>query len=117
MTTRETLAHYFAALKEKSGWDAFLAEDLSFRSFTTPVRQINGKAAFLAATRPFYSMIGSFEVKDLLIDGERACALTHYDLQPPNRPAFTSDVAELFRVRDGRIVSFDIYFDTAPYPK
>jgi hypothetical protein len=40
-------------------------------------------------------MITAMKVKGLLIDGERACALTHYDLQPPS----------------------DIYFDTAPYPK
>jgi hypothetical protein len=37
---------------------------------------------------------------------------------PPNgSAAFESDVAELFTVRDGRIESFTICFDTAPYPK
>jgi ketosteroid isomerase-like protein len=46
-----------------------------------------------------------------------ACALTHCDLQPPSGQAFQSDVAEIFGVRDGRIVSLDIYVDSAPYPK
>lgn len=36
---------------------------------------------------------------------------------PPGRAPFASDVAELFTVRDGKIDSFAIYFDTAPYPK
>ena len=27
------------------------------------------------------------------------------------------DVAEIFAVRDARIASFGIYFDTAPFPK
>ena len=28
-----------------------------------------------------------------------------------------TNVAEVFRVSDGKIVSFDIYFDSAPFPK
>jgi hypothetical protein len=30
---------------------------------------------------------------------------------------FVSDVAEVFRVRDGRIESLEIYFDSAPFPR
>ena len=51
------------------------------------------------------------------VDGDKACALTRYQLQRPGSPAFESNVAEIFRVRDGKIVSFDIYFDSAPFPK
>jgi ketosteroid isomerase-like protein len=57
------------------------------------------------------------KVKDLVVDGTKACALTHYDLQAPGLPAFSTDVAEVFQVRDGKIASFDIYFDSAPFPK
>jgi len=32
-------------------------------------------------------------------------------------PAFTSDVAEVFYVVDGKIGSFDVYFDSAPFPR
>jgi hypothetical protein len=42
--------------------------------------------------------------------------MTHYDLRGPAGP-FTSDVAEVFTIRDGKIHSFDIYFDSAPFPK
>lgn len=52
------------------------------------------------------------------VDGNRVVALTRYQLQPPNgAAAFPSDVAEVFGVRDGRVASLDIYFDTAPYPR
>ena len=58
------------------------------------------------------------QLRDLLVDGERACALTRYMVRPPNgAPEFPSDVAELFTVRNGKIASLGIYFDTAPYPK
>lgn len=117
MKTRETIENYFRALKQKKGWDSFLSDDMTFTSFTTPVKRIAGRAAYLESTRRFYSTITSLEVKELLIDGNRACALTRYELQPPGGPAFGSDVAEVFGVRDGKITSFDIYFDSTPFPK
>ena len=117
MTTRDTIQAYFGSLQQKNGWEAFLSDDITFTSFTSPIKHVSGRAAYVEATRRFYSMIAAFEVRDLMIDGDRACALTRYQLQPPGRPAFSSDVAEVFGVRDGKIRSFDIYFDTAPFPR
>jgi ketosteroid isomerase-like protein len=56
------------------------------------------------------------QVRDVLVDGNRAVAFTHYNLGGPNGP-FTSDVAEVFEVKDGKIGSFAIYFDSAPFQK
>jgi ketosteroid isomerase-like protein len=117
MTTKATIDGYFDSLKQQKAWESFLADDMVFTSFTSPIRQVNGKAAFLESTKRFYSGIITFEVRDLLVDGEKACALTRYQLQRPGMPAFESNVAELFHVRDGKITSFDIYFDSAPFPK
>ena len=117
MTTRETLQAYFSGLEQKKDWQAFLADDMTFTSFTSPPKRLRGRAAYLESTRRFFAMITTMTVKELIVDGERACALTHYELQPPGGPAFGSDVAEVFRVKAGKITSFEIYFDTAPYPK
>lgn len=117
MTTRETIDGYFSSLRQKQGWESFLSEDLTFTRFTSPIKRVSGRAAYLESTRRFYSMIVAIEVKAVIVDGTRACALTHYELQPPAGPAFGSDVAEVFGVRDGRITSFDIYFDSSPFPK
>ena len=117
MTTRETIQSYFESLKGKSGWDAFLSDEMVFTSFTSPIKQVTGRVAYLEATKRFFSMIKAFEVKAILVDGERACALTRYELQVPGGPAFERQVAELFEVRDGKIKSLDIYFDSAPFPK
>jgi len=117
MTTRSAIESYFKNLADKTDWPSFLAEDIVFTSFTSPIKKVTGKAAYLEATKRFYSMIASVEVKSLLVDGQRACAQTHYQLRPPAGPTFSSDVAEVFQVRDGKIASFDIYFDTAPFPK
>ncbi|HSE40699.1 MAG TPA: nuclear transport factor 2 family protein [Acidobacteriota bacterium] len=116
MTTNETIQGYFDALKKKSGWDAFLADEMLFTSYTSPVKKVSGKAVYLDATKRFYSSIVSMELRDVIIQGDKACALTHYELQGPNGP-FSSDVAEIFAVHNGKIVSFGIYFDSAPFPK
>jgi ketosteroid isomerase-like protein len=117
MTTRDTLQGYFKALKQKQGWESFLSDDLIFTSYTSPIKRVSGRVAYLDSTKRFFSMIGSMEVRDLLVDGDKACALTRYELRPPVGPPFQSDVAEVFGVRDGKIVSFDIYFDSSPFPK
>lgn len=59
----------------------------------------------------------ALEVRDLLVDGPKGCALTRYELQPPGGAAFHSDVGEVFQGRDGKITSFEIYFDGSPFPK
>ena len=117
MTTRDTIEGYFRNLKQKTSWDSFLSDDMRFTSFTTPNKRVSGRAAYLEATKRFYSMITGLEVRDLLVEGPKACALTRYELQPPGGAAFGSDVAEVFEVRDGKIVSFAIYFDSSPFPK
>lgn len=118
MTTRETIQGYFERLGQKQEWEMLLADDVVFTSLTSPAERVTGKAACLQATRPFYSTVTAFEVRDLLVDGDRACVLTRYEVQPPDgAAAFHSDVAEIFSVRDGKIASFSIYFDPSPYPR
>lgn len=117
MRTREIVQGYFAELKQRGRWESFLADDLSFTSFTSPVKEVTGRAAYLESTKRFFSMVKSVEVRDLITEGEQACASTRYHLQAPSGTTFQSDVAELFRVRNGKIVAFAIYFDTAPFPK
>jgi ketosteroid isomerase-like protein len=115
MTTKQTIEEYFHALSRGEGWQAFLADQMTFTSYTSPIKQVAGKDAYLESTRGFYSMIESFEVRRLLVDGDRACVSTRYSLAPPRGDSFTCDVAELFEVRDDKIDSFEIYFDSAPF--
>jgi ketosteroid isomerase-like protein len=116
MSTKEIVRRYFEELTRKGTWESLLSDDLAFTSFTSPMKQVTGKAAYLESTKRFFSMITSLEVRDLIVEGTKACALTRYQLQSPVG-SFHSDVAELFTVTDGKIGSLAIYFDTAPFPK
>lgn len=118
MSTRQVVEGYFDALRKKARWQDALATDMTFTSYTSPVKQVVGKDAYMEATKRFYLTIGDFEVRQLVVDGDHAIALTHYTIQPPNgAPSFVSDVAESFTVQNRKITSFEIYFDTAPFPK
>jgi ketosteroid isomerase-like protein len=117
MTTRDAVQGYFDCLKQRQGWESFLADDMVFTSLTSPVKRVTGKPAYLEATKRFYGMITGVDVRRLVVEGNTACALTHYRLQPPQGASFESDVAEVLTVRDGKIRTFEIYFDSAPFPK
>ena len=73
-----------------------------FTSFTSPIKQANGWVAYLESTKRFHDGAITFEVRYLPVDGEKACALTQYQLQRPGMPAFESDVAEVFRCATAR---------------
>ncbi len=105
MSTNEIVQRYFEELKQRGRWESFLADDMTFTSFTSPVKEVSGKAAYLESTKRFFSMVKSVEVRDLIIDGAKACALTRYQLQAPSGSRFQSDVAELFTVRNGKIAT------------
>ena len=115
MTTKETVQQYLDAIQ--NGFESLLSDDARFTSFTSPVREVTGKAAFVAATKNFYSKVAGFEVRDLMTDGDRACALTRYQVRGPGGGTFASDVAEIFTVKHGKIDSLSIYFDRTPYPR
>ncbi len=116
MSTRTTVEDYFTALRAGGAWSDHLAPTLSFTSHASPGRTVAGRDAYLAATAGFFSMVRDVELRDLVVDGDRACALTTYTLQPRVGEPFRSDVAEVLAVRDGAIDALEIYFDSAPYP-
>jgi ketosteroid isomerase-like protein len=117
MATQDVVRQYFDALAHKGEWQTFLSDDLRFTSLTSPVKEVTGKVAYLEATRRFFSMILSVEVRDLIVDGVKACALTRYQLRAPTGAGFQSDVAEIVTVRGSTISTLAIYFDTSPFPK
>jgi len=113
MSTRDTLQSFYNSLKPQKEWESFLADEMMFISNG---KHIQGKEASIEGVRRFYSMVQSLEVKELLIEGEKASAIIRYALQSPKGQTFSSDVAEFFTVKNGQFVSFAIYFDSAPYP-
>ncbi len=117
MGIKETLQEYYKHFEMKSGWEDFFTEDVVFTSFTSPAREVRGKAMMLKGVQNFLASVRSMQVRELIIDGDRACGLVHYEMQSPQGSSFPSDVAEIFTMKGGKFDSFGIYFDSTPYPK
>ncbi|HJQ19818.1 MAG TPA: nuclear transport factor 2 family protein [Gemmatimonadaceae bacterium] len=118
MTTRETIERYFDTLSRRGALDALLADDVVFERLTNPPNRVEGRSAFLAATGRFYGSVATFDVRDVVVDDDRASTLTRYAVRTPTASEpFESYVAEFFVVRDGAIVKLSICFDMTPYPK
>ena len=116
MNTRDVIERYLESVRSRRGWEAFLSDEVELTNYTEPVRRTVGKEACLPGIRRFYAMMTALEVKGLIVEGNKACALTRYALRDPDGRAFASSIAEVFEVDGGEITSFGIYFDSAPYP-
>ncbi len=117
MTTRDVVKDYVDSVRANGRWESFLSEEIEFTNFASPVRRTTGKPACLEVLGRFYSMMRALEIEGIVVDGDKACVLARYELQPPGGPVFESHVAEVFQVGGDKITSFGIYFDSAPYPK
>jgi ketosteroid isomerase-like protein len=110
---REIVTEYFNRLYG-NGWEALIADDIVF---TSPSGVTHGKAAYVGGTNRFKQVARSVEVNDLIVDGDKACAITRYQLQSPKGNRSLCDTMEVFSVRDGKIQSSRICFDTAAFGK
>ncbi len=111
--TQETLKAYYDGIKQKNGWQSFVSDDIAFDG--TGVKATKGKDAYIAGTSRFLQAVKTSQVKERIVEGDRACVLMHYDLMSPKGNSASSDVAEILTVRDGKIVSATIYFDTVAF--
>jgi ketosteroid isomerase-like protein len=60
-------------------------------------------------------LVKGLKVKEIVVEGETAFALVHYDLASPKGTPFSSDVAEFWKLKNGKLDSIAIYFDTAAF--
>jgi len=108
----DTVQGYFDAIN-KGGWESYIAEDTTFRPFNN--REVLGKTAYVAATKRFLQVAKSVELKQLIVDGNTAVAISRYKLHAPTGNQSVCDVAEILRVKDGKIDQSTIFFDTTAF--
>jgi ketosteroid isomerase-like protein len=111
--TQETIKGYYDGIKRKSRWQAFVADDIVFEG--TGMKATKGKEAFVKSNSQFLQAVKTSQVKDMIVEGEKACVIVHYELMSPKGNSASSDVAEILVVKDGKIGSSTIYFDTAAF--
>jgi ketosteroid isomerase-like protein len=111
--TRRVVQAYFDAWTHKKPDEAFalLAPDLEFAG---PSAHYTSAEAFRPGLNAFAAMASGARVIELLVDVDRAAML--YDCDLPE-PCGTLRIASFFRVRGGKIASYDTRFDATNFAK
>jgi ketosteroid isomerase-like protein len=112
-TTRELLDLYYATLSQKGQCGSLLSEN--FLLGGTVAKETHGRDAYEESL--FFKYVKSLKVKTMIIDGKRACAVVKYNLESPKGDRLSCDVAEVWEMKDGKLDSLAMYFDTVAFHK
>lgn len=112
-TMKELLEEYYRGLLKRGGWGHLLSED--FLLSGTVAQESRERNAYV--NNSFFKMVKGLKVKEMIASGESAFALVSYDLVSPKGKNFSSEVAELWKARNGELVAVAIFFDTAGFAK
>jgi hypothetical protein len=108
----ELLDTYYEGIARKTVGRQPLSDTIKFNSRATTSE---GKDAYVEATTRFLRAVKSASRKEILIDGDTACAWVAYDLVSPKGSQTSLDVLEIWTEQEGRLNSCTIYFDTAAF--
>ncbi len=76
-----------------------------------------GKAAYIDIIKRFSRVFETMRIKEMIIEGENACVIGNYDFKFPNGVSMNGDVTELWKAKNGELVSLTIFFDTLTFDK
>jgi ketosteroid isomerase-like protein len=118
MNTKELLETYYKGFAQKKGWESVISDDFKFiggdMTKTTP---LIGKSAYVEVINRFSRVFQNMHIKEMIIEGDKACVIGNYDYKFPNGVAINGDVAEIWTIKNGKLDSLTIYFDTLTFDK
>jgi ketosteroid isomerase-like protein len=111
MTSADVFRNYLERFSrgDVDGAAELLAEDFAF---VGPILQSSGKANFLSGSATAAAMAKGCEIHRQWIDGDNVCSIYDFKVETPVG-AGSIPMAEWSVVRDGRLVSSRLIFDTA----
>lgn len=116
MKTKELLETYYQGLAQKGNWESVLSDDFTFiggdMTKTTP---IIGKAEYIGVINRFSRLFTKMRAKQMIVEHDSACVIANYDYVFPNGQSVNGDVAEIWKVKDGKLDSLTIFFDTLTF--
>jgi ketosteroid isomerase-like protein len=117
-TTRQLLEIYYKGFADKANWESVIADDFEYvggdMNNTQPVI---GKQAYIEIIKRFSQRFEAMRVKQMIVEGDKASVIGNYDFQFPNGYKINGNVAEFWTVRNGKLQSLTLYFDTLTFMK
>ena len=115
MNTKDIIQNYYKSLEEKNDvWKDLYSEDAIF-SDAAQILLAEGKEAVIQSFTPFLKGVAGIEIKQLIVEGESACAIVGYEYVNPKEERMTQDVAEIWEIKNDKLAKLTIYFDLTVY--
>ena len=117
-STKQLLERYYKGFAQKEGWESTLSDDFKFTGGDmTKTGPIIGKTAYIEVIGRFSRVFQSMRVKEMIVEDENACVIGNYDYKFPSGASINGDVAEIWKVKNGKLDSLTIFFDTLTFDK
>lgn len=114
--TRQLLETYYKGFAAKSNWEDTIADDfLYIGGDMTNTQPVVGKQAYVDIIKRFSQRFESMRVKQMIVDGDKASVIGNYDFQFPNGRKINGNVSENWTIRNGKLQSLTLYFDTLTF--
>lgn len=115
-TTRQLLEIYYEGFAQKSNWESVIADDFQYiGGDMIKTEALIGKQIYIEVIKRFSQVFKTMRVKEMIIQGDKACVIGNYDLRFPNGKEINGNVAELWTVKGDKLLSLQIYFDTLTF--
>ena len=79
------------------------------------VKPVIGKQAYIEIIKRFSQRFEAMRVKQMIVEGDKASVIGNYDFRFPNGLKINGNVAENWTVKNGRLQSLTLYFDTLTF--
>ena len=113
-STKEIITTYYDKISQKGDWQSIIADDITF---TSVGKITTTKKAYVEATTRFLQVVKSLKINEFIVEGNKACITIEYQLQSPKGNTSSCEVAEVLMVKDDKINSSCIFFDTESFRK
>jgi ketosteroid isomerase-like protein len=114
--TKQLLDNYYKGFAEKANWEHTIADDFQYvGGDMTNTQPVVGKQAYVEIIKRFSQRFQSMRVKQMIIDGDKASVIGNYDFQFPNGQKINGNVSENWTVKNGKLQSLTLYFDTLTF--
>ncbi len=115
MSTRDLIQSYYDSINRKDEkWRELYNEDAVFADASQTLNA-KGKDAVIQSFTPFLKGVERAQVKQMIVEGDKACAIVSYDYINPKGKKMNQDVAEVWRVKNEKLSQLIIYFDLIAY--
>jgi len=111
-STKEIIQRYFDAINHKGDWQSFISDDIDF---TSQGQITHSKKEYVEATNRFLKVVRSLKINEFIVEDNKACITVEYNLQSPKGNTSSCEVAEVLMIKDDKINSSCIFFDTAAF--